>query len=413
MPSPMHIIRLHLISATLLCLSGCTLVKVSSLKPAIAPLTANSTCGDTSLASIEALEPGSSNLSTKSSVILYDLPRSAQDGHASKQMYASQENAYGYANYSKRIETNISQKIPTELATHRVTVVFRKLLTSTAAEAQLSAQLSEKSATKNQALIQAEKAAIEKDIVTPNLKQSELKDFAKKLFATQMRHGAADAISQPPNVEFLTKASGLDTSTRPPLNNALLAYLRAYYDGKFYDRFGTAISKPQSLSKAAESPFPLAFSVPDSEIVAAETVLLEFLIDTIDGVPVMGNTNEPGDKTIYYPGGTANQPTALATKFVSYVPLPEDGCGITQKNVWLLKMLANSASDQAAAVGGLVANTPGGISLGLGVVGKISIGDNQTLSDMVKAAISEVALRATLTASYYSLRHVQFDIPQP
>jgi hypothetical protein len=66
-----------------------------------------------------------------------------------------------------------------------------------------------------------------------------------------------------------------------------------------------------------------------------------------------------------------------------------------------------------ATIGGLVINSPGGNSIGLGVFGKISIGDNQTLSDLLKTAVSELALRATLTTSYFTLRNITFNPPQP
>ena len=79
--------------------------------------------------------------------------------------------------------------------------------------------------------------------------------------------------------------------TRPKFDDALVAYLKAYYNGNFYDRLGTSISKPQlpDLSNLVSS--LSNFSLPDSEIVAAETVLLEFLVDNIDPTPVMGNTH--------------------------------------------------------------------------------------------------------------------------
>lgn len=121
--------------------------------------------------------------------------------------------------------------------------------------------------------------------------------------------------------------------------------------------------------------------------------------------------------TTYYPGNSANQPTALTTGMAEYVQIPsetdQDGkpsgaCGITTQNVWLLQTLANGASDEASTVGGLVANTAGGLGVSLGVFGKISIGDNATLSDLVKAAASELALRSTLMVSYHTLRHAKF-----
>ena len=185
-----------------------------------------------------------------------------------------------------------------------------------------------------------------------------------------------------------------------------------------------AVSKPQLPNTSNLVSSLSNFSVPDSEIVAAETVLLEFLMDTIDPTPVMGDTKcpipsttatasctpDPSDAktTTYYPGKSSNQPTALTVGYAKYVQLPATGCGITTKNVWVLQTLASGASDEAATVGGLVANTPGGVSIGLGIVGKISIGDNATLSDLVKTAASEVALRTTLLSSYFSLYRVNF-----
>ncbi len=187
---------------------------------------------------------------------------------------------------------------------------------------------------------------------------------------------------------------------------------------------GTAISKPQLPNKTNLLSSLSNFSVPDSEIVAAETVLLEFMMDTIDPTPVMGNTNCPipttnassscqpnandPKTTTYYPGNSSNQPTALTVGMAKYIELPATGCGITTQNVWVLQSLANGASDEAATVGGLITNTAGGFGVSLGVFGKISIGDNATLSDLVKTAASEVALRATLLASYFSLYRLDF-----
>jgi len=44
---------------------------------------------------------------------------------------------------------------------------------------------------------------------------------------------------------------------------------------------------------------------------------------------------------------------------------------------------------------------------------KFSIGDNQTLSEIVKTAASRVAMRATLVASYDLLSHVHLNVHEP
>jgi hypothetical protein len=80
---------------------------------------------------------------------------------------------------------------------------------------------------------------------------------------------------------------------------------------------------------------------------------------------------------------------------------------VTVKTVGLIKDLADAAGDRAAALGGLVAETPGGIEIGLGVLGKVSIGDNKTLSMIAKTAAARIATRATFAAGYWSLADAQ------
>ena len=177
------------------------------------------------------------------------------------------------------------------MAEDHVTVVFRDFLTAGSGEAQLAAQyqsqtqLAQLAAQTQNSNAQAklalrakaldeQKASIEKHYSTPKLKHSELKKFATKLFELQLRHGPADFLNSGLDAAGLTSQSAALAKTRPKLGSELISYLKAYYDGDFYDRMGTSISKPQlptSLKSLSN------FSVPDSEIVAAETVLLEFL----------------------------------------------------------------------------------------------------------------------------------------
>ena len=404
---------LSLTLAILITLPGCTLLPMKTLKPIIAP-PALSLCPKN--------PAEQQNTAEQIGEIGYILP---SDDGAGPLRATNQTTASSFDDYRQKVKDRIDSKLPIDLAEDHVTVVFRDFLTAGSGEAQLAAQyqsqtqLAQLAAQSQNSDAQAklalrakaldeQKASIEKHYSAPKLKQSELKKFATKLFELQLRHGPADFLSSDLDAAGLTSQSAALAKTRPKLGSELISYLKAYYDGDFYDRMGTSISKPQlptSLKSLSN------FSVPDSEIVAAETVLLEFLIDSIDRTPVMGDKDGHPAGTTYYPGGTTNEPTALAANYATYLFLQPDSCGINQKNVWVLKDLANAASDQAAAVGGLIVNTPGGISIGLGVLGKISIGDNQTLSDLVKTAASELALRATLTASYFALKNVKFNPP--
>lgn len=390
----LHPIRLAVMAWVCL-LSGCTLLPMKNLQPVVAPPAGASTCSDA-----RTFLPNEVPVDSR---IQYVVP-----GDAAREHRMVIETTDSFEAYRAAIQKRIKSKLPPALADHHVTVAFVDLLTVASAEAQLAAQAASKKL--NADTVNAERDSIQKHSNFRNLKHSELKDFATKLFDVQLRHGPADFTGGNTDLAHLTQSASKLASTRPKLGPEFVAYLKEYYDGKFYDRMSTAISKPQlptGLSGLSN------FSVPDSEIVAAETVLLEFLIDCIDPTPVMGDKDGHPAGTTFYPGKSSNEPTALTTNFAAYMTLPADGCGINLKNVWVLKDLASAASDQAAAVGGLVVNTPGGISFGLGVLGKISIGDNQTLSDIVKTAASEMALRATLATTYFTLRNINFNPIQP
>jgi hypothetical protein len=145
---------------------------------------------------------------------------------------------------------------------------------------------------------------------------------------------------------------------RAVTDTSFVAYFEAYYQGKFVDRMGTKYDVPK-----------VSTTIGDADITAAENVLLEFLIDAIDSTPVMGDAQgvaSVSDTTKFYPGGSTNVPTVYVVTHVNnpsiyaFIPTPstaapDDACGITTANAWVLKDLANGASDEAAAVGGLVA----------------------------------------------------------
>src|SRR6266851_446566 len=370
-------------------LSGCAAIPLKRMQPVIAP--PNSPCTDKF--SFLANEPtdfhyGLSNAATNSYISLSNTPSGPL-----------------FEAYSNTIQKVVSAKMPPGLKQHKVTKAFTAFLTSVSGEAQLDAQIAD-GTLKNTKKIAAERQAIQKHRGPGKLTHGEMKNFADKLFDLQLKPGAAALTNSSANQSGLS-AKGVEfLRTHPPLDRMFVAYFEAYYKGNFTDRMSTRLAKPE-----------ISTTVPDSEIVAAETVLLEFLIDLIDPTPVMGDA-APGSvvngSTTFYPGASPNQPTAYSPgNYVQIPPGSPTACGITAQNVWVLRDLANGAGDQAAAVGGLVANTPGGISLGLGVLGKISIGDNQTLSVMVKTAASRVALRATLASCYWTLRHVKFNVTEP
>ena len=276
---------------------------------------------------------------------------------------------------------------------------------------QIAAHLLDPTIPSDQATIARQRGLILKYASAPKLKHKELRNFLNRLFDLQLKRGPADLLGANTNPEILS-LKGQALSSRPSLDAGLAAYFKAYYDDKFYNRMGGQIAKPQMPILPGASGGPISVSITDTDMDNAATVFLEFLIDSIDPTPVMGDT-PTGDPatTTYYPGKSVNLPTALATNYVGYLQLNPDGCGITQKNAWVLKDLANLAGDQVGAISGLVVNSWGGFSFGAGAYLNFSVGDNQTLSDLLKTAASELAFRITLVSAYFSLRHISFNPP--
>lgn len=325
-------------------------------------------------------------------------------------MSSSVPQGAGFETYYKTVKPAVQNKLPPSIKGDKVADALTEFFIAVSGEAQLDAQVADGTLT-DTGQISAERTAIRKHGAPKQLTHGQMKDFASKVFNAQLKPGAANLVGSAVNQNGLSPDQVKFSNAHPALDQTFIEYFEAYYNGKFIDRMGTSISKPT-----------ISTTITDAEITAAETMLLEFLIDAIDPTPVMGDGKDIASSKNFYPGKSTTAPTAITVKdpLTQYIQIPTQTappdntlCGITTGNVWVLTDLAKGASDQAAAVGGLIANTPGGVSFGLGVFGKISIGDNQTLSVLVKTAASRVAMRATLAATYWTLRNVRFNFPEP
>ncbi len=375
-----------LMTGALALCSGCTALPLHRFKPFIAPPA--SKCA-----------PDSKPVTAGDDSFHYELPKSI----------ATAAPVTNFDAYHSNLQAAIQGKLPPSLERHKVTTDLVGLFAAVSAEAQLSGWIAGRNLTdRDKDFITGERRALQKHGRPKNITHGQMKDFAMKLMELQLQPGAATVTGKDVNQEALSAEQSKALAAHN--EKAFVEYFKRYYKGTFVDRMGTSVSKPNVSPK-----LPVAFTVTDTDIAAAETVLLEFLIDQIDPTPVLVHT-VAGQKPTFYPGGNTNAPTVYTLEVAHSKQIPEGGpdvCGITTTNAWVLKDLANGASDQAAVVGGLVANTPGGISFGLGVFGKVSIGDNQTLSVLVKSAASRLALRLTLHASYEILKNVYFNVQEP
>jgi hypothetical protein len=225
-----------------------------------------------------------------------------------------------------------------------------------------------------------------------NLTDEDFKTFAKTmrnlLVSPTLAVGALQSGSP-----VSTAAKSGDSVT---FKSAFVSYFSAYYKGSFVDRFGTKLAKP-GISR----------TISDAEIASAIKVMWELVFDYTLHTPVWKSG------TTYYPGATTEVPTAVAAKLIVAQDLLADAdskhCGITALKAEAIEYLSNAAADRAAALGGLVGGSFGGFHFGFGVMGKLSIGDNQMLQAVVKMSLSETAGRAAEEASYRALYWIPYN----
>ena len=336
-----------------------TALPLNRFRPAVEPLP--STCGEMSIHLL--------NETVDSIYFSPYIPKSKSD--SSDGQNDSLSTVRTFSAYRRNAKLAVERSLPESMQHDKVVDKFTEFFISVSGEAQLHAAIEQGRVTGSS--ITSELADIHKHSHNLKISHGEMKAFTAKLFDSQLKPSAATAIGVSGDHKYLRDDQIKILHANSAKDSMFIEYFKIYYNGKFIDRFGTSYDAPK-----------IAMTIEDAEITAAETILLEFLVDVIDRTPVMGSTASVDSTTKFYPGGTTNIPTVYTVMHKQnpgiYIQIPSSSnCGITPENVWILKALADGASDQAGAVGGLIANTPGGISLGLGIVGKISVGDNQTL----------------------------------
>ena len=182
---------------------------------------------------------------------------------------------------------------------------------------------------------------------------------------------------------------------------ALTKYYQTYYSGPFYTYFGAKFDKPV-----------VSLTINDNEITQAASVFIELLFDYAMKSPVWV------DGGTYYPGSGSTEPTVAKLSeqgfqyqgFLQPVKLPvllPNGCHMTATKAKIINYVAQQFATAASSDTSLTIRSVGGLGISLGVFGKLSVGDNNTLSLLAKAAVSEATLRLTAQFVYYALSQVE------
>jgi hypothetical protein len=200
------------------------------------------------------------------------------------------------------------------------------------------------------------------------------------------------------------RAVTLEASARPDaagsnaFNRAFTNYFQQYFKGQYVDRFGKPVQAPTSLQ-----------TISDNEISGTIQVFLDLVMDYALQTPVWYDKSNN-----YFPGvgnSSKNKPTVVVVGQMTnggmplqLLPLLDDdhteSCGITKLKAEAIQYIAQTAGTRASAWGGEVGGSFGGINVGLGVLGKFSLGDNKTIHSIVTTTLSEIFTRAGEEASY-------------
>jgi hypothetical protein len=196
-------------------------------------------------------------------------------------------------------------------------------------------------------------------------------------------------------------------------------YFVAYYKGNFVDRTGGKLSKPSIGSK-----------ISNETITGAVTVGIESIYD----FAILSSAHDPGhaikapllfkcnDKNscaetdVKWQTADNNKPTLVSVirklqqakpadqieewPFVMEKIKADDNCpGIGPAKLKLIRWTSGIAGDGAGSLSGMIVRTFGGIHLGVtfgvGFLGKVSVGDNDTLSKIVETTTESIAHRSS------------------
>jgi hypothetical protein len=182
-----------------------------------------------------------------------------------------------------------------------------------------------------------------------------------------------------------------ETAVRSKVHSVIKKYLIAYYKGKFVDRAGRSITKPEVKG-----------SISNDSITGFEHVVLEAFYDTVfNGLPAFWKTD--AGKEVWLNSGKA-EPTGVLLGVIKKeeVKPPETPpkAVITEDQVGVISYLADLGAEQSKAISGWVLREFSDVSLSFVIGGDFAIGDNDTFGKVVDELLQS-ASRRTIEASMY------------
>ena len=249
-------------------------------------------------------------------------------------------------------------------------------------------------------------AAPAADKPLPEITPSEFFEFGK--LAVQFMHR-------------VTAAPDSDAAVQRALQNLKL-YYAIYFQGKFQTYLGAPLAAPSVSGSSTSTGITIGGSstISDDQIVPAVQVFIEYLFDEILQSTVWVTYGSNNQISNYYPGGsTTTQPTYLlvnsdlAGQIEQKIGAGPSGCGMNVFKINLMMSLVNQSATIAAGETGLLVKSAGGIEVGLGVLGKLNIGDNNLVSELAKNVATVVASRLTVLFTAPIFAAIDFQKQSP
>lgn len=247
-------------------------------------------------------------------------------------------------------------------------------------------------------------AYLSEQLPDQQLSVQDFRQFGEELQRSTLRTFQSNQANEDSRVR-LAKLSAFQNDKKLTLQGLLKAYFTAYYSDKFVDRTGGALSKPA-----------IGLKITNDTITNAATVGLEALFDYAAIRSKVANpivyTQETG-KAPKFQTADNRKPTLVhvieqlmgrtddASEEIAILgvlePLQTDESkpGITEEKLKYIRLFSGYAGDASGSLSDFITRTFGGIHVGFVLMGKLSIGDNDTLAKLIQTATELTAKRAT------------------
>ena len=194
-------------------------------------------------------------------------------------------------------------------------------------------------------------------------------------------------------------------------------YFVAYFSDEFIDRTGGTIGRPKfgvKITNETLSGFITVGleSIYDYAMIGAEQIKNPVVWEVKNGKEVWqtagGKKPTLVSVTQMLKGSTVDDSTVKYPYVVE--PLTDDTQpGISKRKLELIRLLSGYAGDISGSLSDLVVREFGGIDIGFVILGRVSVGDNDTLAKLVQTIIDITAHRSTeaFVATYL------YDITKP